>query len=422
MRFNAGESYFIRQLRIFLRDRLTRAGRMVFYLTLLGVGLGGISLVIKTYLVGVLLFCLMVSSVVAARLSRVRLGVRLCVPPRATRGLPFQIRVELINTAKRVARDVQLRFLGLPAGLRINPGDPKAEPPEGLDLGTIAPREERSASWEILPEKRGAYTLPGIRQATLFPFGLWRDWFDHPQPEALLVYPSFTPLETLDIPVGRRYQPGGIALSSNLGDSTEFISTREFREGDSLRMIHWRSWARTGKPVVKEFQEEFFCRVAVVLDTFLTPAQIPQRALEFEAVISLAAAVADELAREEYVIDLFAAGPELYQLQAGRSLAHFENVMDILACVEPCSEPAFEKLEPVLLDSMENITTTIIILLAWDEARERLVRSVLNRGSGVKVILVGPQMLPEQSAYLESLAGSFVWLTGEHLAAGVTQL
>ena len=419
---NLGETFVIRQMRFFLRDRLTPSGRMVFYLTLLGNTLGGVSLVVKTYLVGVCLFCLLVGSALAARILRVRLRVDLDMPGRATRKIPFRVRASALNEGRRTARDTELRLVQVPRHCTLRALGQADEGDHGLHMGDIAPGERCQGEWEVLVQRRGSYTFEGVRQATLFPYGLWRDWYDHPQAHGFLVYPSFSPLESLDIPVGRRYQPGGIALSSNLGDSTEFISTREFRLGDSLRMIHWRSWARTGKPVVKEFQEEFFCRVAVVLDTFLSPQKAESRAQEFEGVISLAAAVADHLAREEYVIDLFAAGPELYQLQAGRSLAHFENVMDILACVEHCTEPAFEKIEPVLLDSMENITTTVVILLDWDESRQRLLRSIRERGSGIKVILVGEAPRPEQAAEIESLAGSFVWLTEAQLAEGVTVL
>lgn len=58
-------------------------------------------------------------------------------------------------------------------------------------------------------------------------------------------------------------------LSSSTGDAIEFVGTRDYREGDPPRNIHWRSWARRGAPVVKEYQEEYFCRIALILDTFL---------------------------------------------------------------------------------------------------------------------------------------------------------
>ena len=65
-----------------------------------------------------------------------------------------------------------------------------------------------------------------------------------------------------------RYQEGGVALAANIGRSEEFVSLREYRHGDPVRHIHWRSWAKTGKPIVKEFEDEFFVRHALVLDTF----------------------------------------------------------------------------------------------------------------------------------------------------------
>jgi uncharacterized protein (DUF58 family) len=55
-----------------------------------------------------------------------------------------------------------------------------------------------------------------------------------------------------------KYQQGGVALASNVGQSDEFVALRDYRQGDPLRHIHWRSWARAGKPVVKEFEDEFF--------------------------------------------------------------------------------------------------------------------------------------------------------------------
>ena len=51
----------------------------------------------------------------------------------------------------------------------------------------------------------------------------------------LLVYPRFYTLERFAVPAGRRYQPGGIPLSSNTGDAIEFVGTREYREGDDRR-------------------------------------------------------------------------------------------------------------------------------------------------------------------------------------------
>jgi uncharacterized protein (DUF58 family) len=406
--FYLGDGFLMSRVRSVLRDRLTPSGRVVFGLALLANLVGGVSFALKTYFVTCGLVGLLLASVAAARWARTRLGLAWDVPSRVTRGVPFMFHFTLHNPGKRWARDV-----GVAPRL---PHWALLDEPGGF-FPWIGPGQEVRGHLNVTFPRRGHYLVAGVRLSTIFPFGLWRDWFEHPRPRPVLVYPDFQPLLRLDIPVGRRYQPGGIALTSNLGDSTEFLATREFRAGDSLRMIHWRSWARLGQPVVKEFQEEFFCRIALVMDTFLKPSEVGSRRDEFEAAITLAAALADNLAREEYVIDLFAAGPELYQLQAGRSLAHFENVMDILACVEPCLEPPFEKLEPVLLDCLENVTTAVVLLLDWDERRERLIESIRERGCAIKVVLVTDSR-PPTSLRPDEL----VCLTREQIEQGVEQL
>lgn len=405
-------SWTYRAFRSFLRERLTSAGLVVFYMGLASNVLTGGSAVFKGYLLGCGLGAILLVSMVAARLARRPARLTPMIPERVTQGIPFEIRCQVENLSHKVAPDVNLRLIGLPLKVSV-------EPEVGPYLGDLEPGQMGEAVWTLTIPSRGRFVVEAIHQATLFPFGLWRDWYRHSVERSLLAYPRFHPLQSLEMPVGRKYQPGGMALTSNVGDSTEFLCTREFRSGDSLRMIHWRSWARGGKPVVKEFQEEFFCRIALVLDTFLTANTVKKRRSDFEAALSLAAAVSDQISRDEYVIDLFAAGPELYQLQAGRSLAYLENVLDILACVEPCLEPAFQKLEPILLDGLENVTTTVVILLGWDEARARLLRAVRERGCALKVIFVGQDL---SVAGVEDYAETHQVLTAEQIQVGVDQL
>ncbi|MFN8612744.1 MAG: DUF58 domain-containing protein [Vulcanimicrobiota bacterium] len=394
-------------------ERLTGSGTLIFYMGLGSNLLTGGSAIFKGHLLACALASVLLTSMAAARMARRRLRLTPLIPERVTQGKPFEIACRVDNDGSRVASDVNLRLIGLPRSTGL-------ENEFGPYLGTLQPGESKTGGWQLTLNRRGRYAVEAIHQATVFPFGLWRDWYRHEVGRSLLVYPRFQALLSLDMPVGRKYQPGGMALTSNVGDSTEFLSVREFRAGDSLRMIHWRSWARRGKPVVKEFQEEFFCRIALVMDTFLSATEVKQRREDFEAAISLAAAISDQISRDEYVIDLFAAGPELYQLQAGRSLAYLENVLDILACVEPCTEPAFQKLEPVLLDGLENVTTTVVVLLAWDEARIRLLRAVRERGCALKVIFVGDNL--GDLSGVDDFAPGHQTLTAAQIKQGVDRL
>jgi uncharacterized protein (DUF58 family) len=239
------------------------------------------------------------------------------------------------------------------------------------------------------PRRRGRTVLPGLGVAHTDPFGLTRSkavWL--PPGQVVLTYPSYFTLEDVPLPAGRRYQAGGIPLASKVGESLEFVGTREYREGDPLRRIHWPSWARLGRPVVKEYQEEYFSRLALVLDTFLPRRARPRERARFEAAISVLASLADHFSRSDQVVDIFAAGPDLYEVSTGRSLGSLDNVLDVLACLEPSTAPPFESIAPSLLERLEGLTTVVAVMLEWDEAREAFLQRVRGRGVDVKVLLV----------------------------------
>ena len=195
-------------------------------------------------------------------------------------------------------------------------------------------------------------------------------------------------MESFIVPLGRKYQPGGIPLASSTGDAIEFVGTREYREGDPIKHIHWPSFARRGEPVVKEFQEEYFCRIAVILDTFRAPGAKAGDERAFESAISVTASIADFFSKGEYIVDILAAGPDIYEVSAGRSLAYLDNILDVLACLEPCVQPPFQTISPVLFDKLAQITTVVAVLLDWDDQREEFLRSVKMLGAAVRVIIV----------------------------------
>ncbi len=239
------------------------------------------------------------------------------------------------------------------------------------------------------PRRRGRAVLPGLGVAHTDPFGLARSkavWL--PPGQVVLTYPRYFTLDEVPLPAGRRYQPGGIPLASRVGESLEFVGTREYREGDPLRKIHWPSWGRLGRPVVKEYQEEYFSRLVLVLDTFLPRRPRPRERARFEAAVSVLASLADHFSRSDQVVDILAAGPDLYEVSTGRSLGYLDNVLDVLACLEPSTAPPFESIGPALLERLEGLTTVVAVMLEWDEAREAFLERIRARGVEVTVVLV----------------------------------
>jgi len=303
-------------------------------------------------------------------------------PERATAGKPVALRVQAFARGDQALPACLRLFLRRP---RWAPGRVRAVPSERLVAVVDNAAQTR---FELLFERRGRYVLRGPSAAQTDALALLSGQPVSSPDHTLYVHPSFQAMDSFDLPVGRRYQPGGIPLSSSTGDAIEFVNTREYRSGDPLKHIHWRSFARHGQPVVKEFQEEYFCRIALVIDTFAPRRSSAATLLAFEAALSLSAAIADVFSRSEYLVDVLAAGPDLYTVSAGRSLAYLENILDVLACLEPCREPPFETLAPALEQQLGQTSTVVAVLLDWDERREVFLRRLRSHGVATRGLIV----------------------------------
>lgn len=364
------------------RYRFTTAGKWIVAGLLLSVMFGSASVEVPIYQIFSALTVFFFADRLVGYAMRPHLSVEQSLALQSTAGQPLAVEMTMSNEGKRTAYDLAAGFFSLPRGIV----SVESEQP----LGDLPPGDSLSARVVLRADRRGIYTLPRPRCFSTFPFQMFRDSQCFSESPKLLVMPAFEPIVRFDLPVGARYQPGGVALTSNIGESPEYIGNREYVAGDSIRRIDHRSWARIGRPIVREYQEEYYCRVALVLDTFIPKQQKPTR-LGFpnlEAAISLSAAIADALARGEYLIDLFAAGPELYVFRAGRHTGHFQNVLEIVSGVDACRKNPFDTVSPALADELTNISTVVGVFLDWDESRRELVRTAREHGCEVKVLVV----------------------------------
>lgn len=363
-------------------ERLTARGRYLFW-TMVTIGVLGLDTrrnqVFKVFAVVAGIFLI---AYLFAQFPRPKVHLECQLPQRATALTPLSIKARLLAEQAGLPGDLCLSFprpRKWGSSIRYAPQDIFLPPTGGG-------RVEASTEFQAL--RRGRYLLRGPTVRATDPLRLTLTREVALPDQLLLVYPRFYSMEQFIVPAGRRYQPGGIPLASSTGDAIEFVGTREYREGDPVKNIHWRSWARRGEPVVKEYQEEYFSRIAIILDTFQSAKPRPQDTRAFEAGVSVVASIADYFSRSEYVVDILAAGPDLYEVSAGRSLAYLENILDVLACLEPCAQPPFQTVGPYLFEKLAQITTVVAVLLDWDAPREAFLRRVRALGAAVRVLIV----------------------------------
>jgi uncharacterized protein (DUF58 family) len=194
---------------------------------------------------------------------------------------------------------------------------------------------------------------------------------------------------------------------------------RDYRAGDTRRHIHHRSWARTGKPVVKEFEDEFFVRHALILDTFCSPDQSEV----FEAAVSVAASFACTIDTQESLLDLLFIGTEAYCFTAGRSLGYSEQLLTVLASVRTCHNRPFTDLSQLVVRRARLVSGVVCVFVAWDESRHHLVRQLQTLGVPVLVCVITPPGAPPPApGPLTSAPEAFHPLETDNLAASLARL
>lgn len=373
----------------FFTWRLTPPCRWFLILTMLWMTFGSNSLDLQIYVPFTYALGVWIVAVACVLLFRPRVTLHVRHVDRVQAGDILPIDIDVTQNRRMTGAIQTLIPHKLPPSLDAVPEDGTRVPP--LTRG-----QKTRIRTGVLCARRGLHAWQGFRVECDFPFGLIRAYRIFPNRHTVLVYPTFTPLARLTLPLSLRYQPGGIVFASTTAESLEYIGNREYREGDNIRDIDWRATARLNLPIVREFREEYFLRAGVVLDTHVPPAPYgvwvrprDRQAQEdnFERAVSLAASVSDYMARHDYIVDLLGAGPDLHQLSAGRNLAYLDQILEILARIAPVGDEPFDTLEPQLAAYIAQITTLVCIFLDWNETRRAFVQRLAREGAGIKVII-----------------------------------
>lgn len=389
-------------MRRWLRRYLTAGGHALFAIALISL-LAGVD-PFNTQLYGLFVTCtaLGVAALFTGVFFQRRLDGDWKIPVRAVAGGRFKARVRLENRSRRPAYEIEAAFDHIPPGLWQRVEEPGENRQDRLLAG-----ESAEIELTLWAERRGAYTLGPIYAGVTFPFGIARWPTRLGGRRRLLVTPPVHPIQTLQLHPGLRYQPGGVPLASRTGESLEFVGVREYRQGDSLRKIHWKLWARRGEPVVREYSQEYFSRVGVILDSYRPPGR-----QQFEAATEVAASVAGFLAAQDAIVDFFAAGAEVYFLSAGRHLSPLQSILDVLACVEPCNKPPYARLEQQLLDMLARLSAVVVITFAPNAERRRFLERLRLGGAPLRIFCVG-RAQPLDT--LGELATEAAWIDPEEM-------
>ena len=195
----------------------------------------------------------------------------------------------------------------------------------------LKPGEEKTIPIRITPARRGVIAMDGLRVLLPDPLGFFQKCKPvDTTPARLVILPKRFRVPHLEMPGSSAFRIGGEETSNTVGNSGEFLGLREYRPGDPLRQIHWKSWAHTGRPMIKELEDTYYPRYGLVLDTFTGH---PDEHV-FESIVSVAASFVVDLARGESLLDLMFIAGSAHNITTGRGMDKSEKLLEVLAAVQ----------------------------------------------------------------------------------------
>lgn len=251
---------------------------------------------------------------------------------------------------------------------------------------SLNPGAKTTLAMKITPARRGLIAMDGLRILLPDPLGFFQKCKPVlTTPSHLIILPRRYPIPTFELPGSSAFRIGGEETSNSIGTSGEFLGLREYRPGDPLRQIHWKSWAHTGKPMVKELEDTFYPRYGLVLDTF--PGSPDEQV--FENIVSIAASFIVGLTRGDSLLDLMFIAGEAHHITAGRNMEKSEKLLETLAAVSLEKTQDFHLLTRTISLHRENMTSCLILLNGWDPPRKQFLQNLLHTGILSVPLIIG---------------------------------
>jgi uncharacterized protein (DUF58 family) len=353
------------------RVALSSRGRTFITVGLISLATGLMLGVLDLQRLGVLLLVLPVPAWLAVRQARSGLRVGHAVTPsRVVVGEQAQVRLVLGNP----------HSFGT-GPLRITETVPGGRPLR-FSVAGVRGRQRRTVAYPLPALRRGRYTVGPTTVMASDPFGLVTADTRSTDVGELIVRPSTVRLASLALPIA--WRDGAATLSHSVGvGGSDDASVREYRHGDDLRKIHWRSTARSGAFMVRQEERPWHGESLVLLDhramAYPTaPAQPDSAALEW--AISAAASIGCHLAER---------GRRVAVVTGDGQVAHDTPaaILDMLAEVKPALRADVEPLSAALTGLGRDAAVFALLAATPKSSLSGLLSSPRMPGSAVALLL-----------------------------------
>ena len=328
--------------------------------------------------VGVFLLALPLVAVAVVARTRYRLSCRRVLdPPRVPAGRVSSVQLRLHNVS-RLPSGVLLMEDRLPLSLG---GRPR------FSLDRVAPGGTRDVSYTVRAEARGRYVVGPLAVQLTDPFGLVELRRSFTQTEELIVTPTVSALPPVRL--GGDWVGGGedARTHAHASGGSDDATTRQYRQGDDLRKVHWRSTARAGELMVRREEQPVHSRATLLLDGRRSAHRGDGPGSSYEWAVCAAASVGSALIRSGFVVHL-AAEDGLGRTPADAGTSE-PVLLDALAVIEQSRADALQSAAAALRVRSDGVLVAVLGQLTAQDA-QALARLRSGFGTAIAVLLDTP--------------------------------
>lgn len=329
------------------------------------------------WVVASLLLSTLVSGFLWPRLLIKNISIERKGPERSEVGADVSLNITITNHGtmpKFMIKSVDR----LPFADALNTSSASKEKTLGL-IAYLAKNSSYQFSVSIKCEKRGQYKLGPVGLATNFPLGLYEAYVSkNGGLDSLIVYPKvFTILSLPLYGTPSEIHRGGFLLPKGVG-SADFLSLREYRQGDNPKYIHWPSTARYAGLMVKEFEPLASANIHLILDSSSAANVGLGRDSTFEYAVEIAASISRYACNMGMAVSVTTDDTFNRTSALGTGEMHFQEILDMLAVIDSNGDSPYSTI-------IENVAQTIrygqtaIIFLSIPETSSTLILQAITK-------------------------------------------
>jgi len=254
-------------------------------------------------------------------------------------------------------------------------------------LDRVEPLGVREVAYPIRSDLRGRFGIGPLAIRLTDPFGMCELVRSFTSTDTFVVTPVTERLPPVSL--GGEWTGSGDSRSRSIAAAgDDDVITREYRRGDDLRRVHWRSTARYGELMVRREEQPWESRAVVLLDTRALAHRGDGPGSSLEAAVSVAASVGVHLGHAGFTVELVTDSGERIGSAVGDDLTgtHEELLLDALAVVEASANRSLRTAGPVLRAAGDGLTVAVLGALSVEEAAD-LVRMRHGTGGAAAIVL-----------------------------------